>query len=225
MLLLTRNRAYLVRHELNAMHNRTNGETHLQVYPVCIQTNVVSSSANAVPAETVKFPNAYADGSQDFRTIEVFKRELEGGDVQFTPPGPRVAELVDGGSSGAGAGTGSSAASSAAGSSSTGTTNTSSSDNNDDTAAPSMSSATSEPIQSDTTNSGTGNDDTAAGAGSDGAAVTQDSPAGSGSGSGATTPVEESSPSQTQQAQPSYTSSYGRGGGRRGGRRQRACVH
>lgn len=78
--------AYLVRHELNAMHN----PGAPQIYPVCFQARV-TSAGTGVPSETVTFPNAYADFSQDFREIDVWKEQKSDNAIVYTPPGPRVA--------------------------------------------------------------------------------------------------------------------------------------
>lgn len=61
-----------------------------QIYPVCFQAKV-TSEGTGVPGETVKFPNAYADFSQDFKEIDVWAEQKSGKAITYTPPGPRVA--------------------------------------------------------------------------------------------------------------------------------------
>lgn len=61
-----------------------------QIYPVCFQAKV-TSEGTGVPGETVKFPNAYADFSQDFKEIDVWAEQKSAKAITYTPPGPRVA--------------------------------------------------------------------------------------------------------------------------------------
>ena len=72
--------AYLVRHEIIAMHSQGSP----QVYPVCFQANLVSSGS-VVPTLTTTFPEAY-NTNTDFETWNLY-----GGDQSlFTAPGPAV---------------------------------------------------------------------------------------------------------------------------------------
>ena len=72
--------AYLVRHEIIAMH--TTGQP--QVYPVCFQANLVSSGS-VVPTLTTTFPEAYTINA-DFETWNLY-----GGDqTAFVAPGPGI---------------------------------------------------------------------------------------------------------------------------------------
>jgi hypothetical protein len=72
--------AYLVRHEIIAMHST--GQP--QVYPVCFQANLVSSGS-VVPTLTTTFPEAYTI-NPDFETWNLY-----GGDqTAFVAPGPAV---------------------------------------------------------------------------------------------------------------------------------------
>ena len=83
--------AYLVRHEIIAMH--TTGQP--QVYPVCFQANLVSSGS-VVPTLTTTFPEAYTINA-DFETWNLY-----GGDqTAFVAPGPGI---YSGGGTSAGTG-------------------------------------------------------------------------------------------------------------------------
>jgi hypothetical protein len=77
---LTRIRPYLIRHNLIALHSI--GAP--QVYPVCIQANLVSSGST-VPTDTVKFPEAYNTNDM-FKTFNVWTADP----ATFVPPGPPV---------------------------------------------------------------------------------------------------------------------------------------
>ena len=72
--------AYLVRHEIIAMH--TTGQP--QVYPVCFQANL-ASSGSVVPSLTTTFPDAYKLNT-DFETFNIYN----GDQSAFVAPGPAV---------------------------------------------------------------------------------------------------------------------------------------
>lgn len=63
-----------------------------QVYPVCFQANLVSSSSG-VPSETVRFPEAYDQYSQDYKAVDVWWAENPKNPDTFVPPGPQVASF------------------------------------------------------------------------------------------------------------------------------------
>jgi len=74
--------AYLVRHEILALHQR--GKP--QAYPVCFQAQL-AGSGSARPTDTAKFPDAY-DINDEFKTYNVF--DMSQDHSQFIFPGPPV---------------------------------------------------------------------------------------------------------------------------------------
>ena len=74
--------AYLVRHEILALHQR--GKP--QAYPVCFQAQLVGTGT-ARPTETAKFPDAY-NINDEFKTYNVF--DMSQDHSQFIFPGPPV---------------------------------------------------------------------------------------------------------------------------------------
>jgi cellulase len=87
------NSAYLVRHEILALHQR--GKP--QAYPVCFQAQL-AGTGTARPTDTAKFPDAY-NINDEFKNYNVF--DMSQDHSQFIFPGPPVY--------GAGAGPGSAA--------------------------------------------------------------------------------------------------------------------
>jgi len=85
------NSAYLVRHEILALHQR--GKP--QAYPVCFQAQL-AGTGTARPTDTAKFPDAY-NINDEFKNYNVF--DMSQDHSQFIFPGPPVYK------GGAGAGT------------------------------------------------------------------------------------------------------------------------
>jgi len=74
--------AYLVRHEILALHQR--GKP--QAYPVCFQAQL-SGTGTARPTDTAKFPDAY-NINPEFKNYNVF--DMSQDHSQFIFPGPPV---------------------------------------------------------------------------------------------------------------------------------------
>jgi len=76
------NSAYLVRHEILALHQR--GKP--QAYPVCFQAQL-TGTGTARPTDTAKFPDAY-NINDEFKNYNVF--DMSQDHSQFIFPGPPV---------------------------------------------------------------------------------------------------------------------------------------